>query len=58
VPHSFKNIGQTTGKILMTTVPAGVEDFFRDAHNATLHGKPDKATMVAIQESYGIQSVH
>lgn len=58
VPHSFKNIGQTTGKILMTTVPAGVENFFRDAHQATLHGKPDKETMVAIQESHGIQSVH
>jgi quercetin dioxygenase-like cupin family protein len=30
IPHTFKNVGNDTGKLLSTIVPAGFEKFFED----------------------------
>jgi len=57
IPHSFRNIGQTVGKIMMIAVPAGVEKFFQDVHRATLEGKTEKETMLNITRSHGIESI-
>ena len=31
VPHTFKNIGEETGKLLVVATPGGVEKFFAEA---------------------------
>jgi quercetin dioxygenase-like cupin family protein len=31
IPHSFRNVGNDIGKVLITIVPAGFENFFIDA---------------------------
>lgn len=57
IPHSFRNIGQTVGKIMMIAVPAGVENFFRDVHRATLEGNTAKKTKLNITRSHGIEPI-
>jgi len=57
IAHSFKNIGQAVGKIMMIAVPSGVENFFRDVHRATLEGKTGKETKLNITMSHGIESI-
>ena len=55
IPHSFKNVGDTTGKLVMFTSPSGLEDFFKTVHEASLNGNPDKETFVKIMRSYHIE---
>lgn len=55
IPHSFKNVGEATGKIVMITVPSGLEEFFRNVHQASLGGRPDKETFVNIMKSHNIE---
>ena len=55
IPHSFKNAGETTGKLVMLTSPSGLEKFFRNIHQASLHGSPDKETFVNIMRSHHIE---
>ena len=57
IPHSFRNIGKTVGKIMMIAVPSGVENFFRDVHQSTLEGKTGKETKMNITRSHGIESI-
>jgi quercetin dioxygenase-like cupin family protein len=30
IPHTYKNIGNSTGRLLVTIIPAGFEDFFAE----------------------------
>ena len=30
IPHNFRNIGSTPGKLIITVTPAGLEDFFAE----------------------------
>ena len=55
IPHSFKNVGNTTGKLVMFTSPSGLEDFFKTVHEASLNGNPDKETFVKIMRSHHIE---
>jgi len=55
IPHSFKNVGKTTGKLVMLTAPSGLEKFFKTIHQASLHGAPDKETFVNIMRSHHIE---
>jgi len=55
IPHSFKNVGDTTGKLVMFTSPSGLEDFFKTVHEASLNGNPDKETFVKIMRSHHIE---
>lgn len=54
IPHSFKNTGETTGKLVMFTNPSGLEDFFRDIDDASPDGNPDKETFVKIMKEHHI----
>jgi mannose-6-phosphate isomerase-like protein (cupin superfamily) len=54
IPHSFKNIGAKTGKLVMLTRPSGLENFFKAVHQASLHGAPDKETFVSMMRSHHI----
>jgi mannose-6-phosphate isomerase-like protein (cupin superfamily) len=55
IPHSFKNAGKETGKLVMITMPSGLEKFFRNVHQASLSGRPDKETFVNIMRSHHIE---
>jgi mannose-6-phosphate isomerase-like protein (cupin superfamily) len=54
IPHSFRNFGKTTGKLLMVTTPSGLEQFFRTVHKASLNGRPDKEAFVRIMRAHHI----
>jgi quercetin dioxygenase-like cupin family protein len=54
IPHSFKNTGETTGKLVMFTTPSGLEDFFRHIDEASLDGRLDKETFVKIMKEHHI----
>jgi mannose-6-phosphate isomerase-like protein (cupin superfamily) len=55
IPHTFKNVGETTGKLVMVTMPSGLEKFFRNVHQASLNGRPDKEAFVKIMRSHNIE---
>ena len=55
IPHSFKNVGDTPGKLVMLTKPSGLEKFFKTVHEAFLHSRPDKETFVNIMKSHHIE---
>jgi mannose-6-phosphate isomerase-like protein (cupin superfamily) len=55
IPHCFKNEGETTGKLVMVTTPSGLEDFFREVHEVSRTGRPDKETFVGIMRSHNIE---
>jgi mannose-6-phosphate isomerase-like protein (cupin superfamily) len=57
IPHSFKNVGETTGKLIMLTKPSGLENFFKTVHEASLNGRPDKETFVKLMRSHYIEPV-
>jgi mannose-6-phosphate isomerase-like protein (cupin superfamily) len=54
IPHSFKNAGETTGKLVMFTMPSGLEKFFRDIDGASLDGSLNKETFVKIMKEHHI----
>ena len=52
--HTFRNISPTQpGRLLVTTVPAGIEAFYR-CLSALPPGPPDVARIIAIAQDYGI----
>lgn len=55
IPHSFKNAGNSTGKLVMLTTPSGLEDFFRSIDEASVNGGPDKETFVNIMRAHHIE---
>jgi mannose-6-phosphate isomerase-like protein (cupin superfamily) len=55
IPHSFKNAGEATGKLVMVTMPSGLEKFFRNVHQASLNGRPDKEAFVKIMRLHNIE---
>jgi len=55
IPHSFKNVGEATGKLVMLTMPSGLEKFFKTVHEASLHGRPDKETFVNMMRAHHIE---
>ena len=55
IPHSFKNVGETTAKLVMLTIPSGLEKFFKEVNQATLQRRADKENFVALMRSHHIQ---
>jgi mannose-6-phosphate isomerase-like protein (cupin superfamily) len=55
IPHSFKNVGNSTGKLVMFTTPSGLEDFFKSIDEASVNGGPDKETFVSIMRAHHIE---
>lgn len=55
IPHSFKNVGEATGKLVMLTMPSGLETFFKEVHQASLQGRPDKESFVAMMRLHHIE---
>lgn len=55
VPHSFKNVGQCTGKLVMLTTPSGLEKFFRNIDEVASGGGIDKETFAKIMRAHHIE---
>jgi len=52
LPHSFKNIGSTTGITLNTMTPGGLEKFFDEIAAISQNGPPDPRTVSEIAMKY------
>jgi mannose-6-phosphate isomerase-like protein (cupin superfamily) len=57
LPHWFRNVGNTPGKLLITVHPAGLEHFFAEFSELPTDAPPDIAKMTAIGNKYGIEFV-
>jgi len=55
VAHRFKNIGASTGRLLITISPAGVEDFFAEVGALTPEQQSDLPKIVALAARYGLE---
>ncbi len=56
-PHTFKNIGQDTGTLLITMTPGGLERFFDEVENQQLHPSTDMAQIAALAAGYNLEFV-
>lgn len=54
VPHHFKNVGSTPGRLLVVVHPAGIENFFAELAEQPLDGPPDVPSLKALAERYGL----
>ncbi len=52
-PHRFLNIGQSSGTMLLTLEPGGLEIFFEEL--AAITGPPDPAILIPVFEQYGLE---
>jgi quercetin dioxygenase-like cupin family protein len=60
IPHSYKNVGETTARWLILTTPAGVERYFVEAGVPALDEgirpqPPDPQKLAAISAKYGLE---
>ena len=55
VPHHFRNVGATDGKLLIYCHPAGFEHFVTDFAKIPPDAPPDLPRMIAIGEKHGIE---
>lgn len=53
IPHCFRNIGETTGTMLLTLEPGGLEEFFAEV--AAVSGPPDPTALGPIFVKYGLE---
>lgn len=58
LPHAFKCVGTTTGKLLFFMQPGGYEQMFAKAHQAFgSSASPDRDALVAIAKEYDAEIV-
>jgi mannose-6-phosphate isomerase-like protein (cupin superfamily) len=56
VPHSFQNVGETPGRLLVITAPSGAERFFED-YARLLPGPVDPETLAATARASWVEFV-
>jgi mannose-6-phosphate isomerase-like protein (cupin superfamily) len=54
IPHTFRNIGKTDGRILCMATPGGFEEFFMEVERT---GVTDPAELDALAANYGLTFV-
>jgi quercetin dioxygenase-like cupin family protein len=52
IPHKFRNVGATTGKLLLTVIPGRFADYFIDADNVA---DGDHAAIKALCARYDVE---
>lgn len=52
VPHGFRNVGTTPGKILETITPAGFEKYFEELSQQPTDRPPHMEAIIAIAQRY------
>lgn len=55
IPHTFKCVGQSPGRILVTITPAGFEGFFEEVGALNPAEQRDIPRVTAIGEKYGLK---
>lgn len=55
IPHYFRNVGDSPGRLLVTAHPAGFERFIEEFSRIPSDGPPDPAQMAAVGARYGIE---
>ena len=55
--HTFKNNGASEGKLLVTMMPGGFEQFFLEVENRGLHPSRDMAAIVEAAARFGVEFV-
>ncbi|NMO92312.1 cupin domain-containing protein [Actinomycetospora sp. TBRC 11914] len=55
VPHTFQNVGEGEGRLLVVTTPSGLERFFQQY--AEHSGPVDPAMLHALGEAHGVEFV-
>ncbi|MFN0020524.1 MAG: cupin domain-containing protein [Pirellulaceae bacterium] len=55
IPHSFRNVGLTAGKLLVIISPGGFERFIEDFSQLPANAPPDMAKLAAIGQKHGVK---
>ena len=55
IPHHFRNVGNSTGKVLVTISPAGFEKFFEEVSALSVEQQQDIPGIVAIGKKYQME---
>lgn len=56
-PHQFRNVGNTTGTVIFTIMPAGLEQMFLTISNRHLAVPKDLPEIIRLGTDYGITNV-
>ena len=54
VPHAFLNLTDEPGEIIVVYTPGGGHRFYKELSPLTRSGSPDRATVAAVFEKYGM----
>src|ERR1700747_589893 len=54
VPHAFLNLTDDPGEIIVVYTPGGGHTFYEELGPLTRNGSPDRATVAAVFEKYGM----
>lgn len=57
VPHQFRNVGATTGTVIFTITPAGLEKMFLTMSQRGLMWPKDQAAITTLTTQYGITNL-
>lgn len=55
VPHSFRNVGPTEGKVLVTITPGGFEKFFEEVSREVPTMPPDANKLKELGRKYNLE---
>ena len=56
VPHTFQNVGDTPGRLLVVSAPAGMEEFFQN-YTHLLPDRADQAALAELSHAVGVSFV-
>jgi uncharacterized RmlC-like cupin family protein len=54
VPHAFLNLTDEPGEVVVVYTPGGGHRFYEELGPLTRNGSPDRATVAAVFEKYGM----
>jgi mannose-6-phosphate isomerase-like protein (cupin superfamily) len=57
VPHSFRNVGEGEGRLLVTVTPGGFEKFFEEVSRELPTMPPDVAKLKEIGRKYNLEFI-
>ena len=55
VPHTFKNVGTNTGRVLVIIAPPGLEKFFEEADQLGKAGPPPVEKLIELARKYELE---
>ncbi len=55
IPHSYRNIGPQTGRLLCAITPAGFEGFFEEIHTLNPEQQQDIPRVIGLGRKYGLE---